>query len=180
MKMEELLYLVVGQAPHNADECWTLRDAAPAFKSERASRRWEAAKELALRLVDDGNSKPQIQGPRDVLAQVDDIRRKPKEHFVCLYLNCRNQILHKELVSLGTVNASLVHPRELFEPAIRFHAVAVILVHNHPSHDPQPSDEDVALTRRLAQAGTLLGIEVLDHLIVCAEGYSSMKDARLL
>lgn len=139
-----------------------------------------ALQELMDRARVPEDSRPCIQGPRDVLAQVDDIRRRHKEHFVGLYLNCRNQVLHKELISLGTVNASLVHPREVFEPAIRLSAVAVILSHNHPTGESQPSDEDVALTRRLAQAGTLLGIDVLDHLVVTKLGYLSMRDARLL
>lgn len=140
-----------------------------------------AAFELARRQFDhDGTTRPTIQGPRDVLAQVQDIRSRKKEHFLALYLNTRNQVLHREFVSIGTVNASLVHPREVFEPALRVGAIAIILAHNHPSGDPQPSDEDVALTRRLAQAGTLLGIDILDHIVVTAEGYLSLRDARLL
>jgi DNA repair protein RadC len=100
---------------------------------------------------------------------------KKKEHFVALLLDNRHRLIRLQSIAVGSLSASVVHPRELFKEAIAASAAAVILAHNHPSGDPEPSDHDVALTKRLVQAGTLLGIEVLDHLIVGAEGTVSLK-----
>ncbi|HOW28703.1 MAG TPA: DNA repair protein RadC [Elusimicrobiota bacterium] len=139
-----------------------------------------AAWELAKRQLDPAGGKPVIQTPEDVCNQVTEIRARKKEHFVVLYLNTRNQLLHREFVSIGTLNASLVHPREVFEPAVRCSAAAVVLVHNHPSGDCAPSEEDRALTRRIQEAGRLLGIDVLDHVIVAENSrYSFEESGRL-
>jgi DNA repair protein RadC len=99
-----------------------------------------------------------------------------KERFYCLLLDTRNRFLHDERVSEGTLTASLVHPREAFRAAVREAASAVIFVHNHPSGDPSPSREDVELTSRLAEAGKILGIRVLDHVIVADDGWYSFSD----
>ncbi|MFH0892478.1 MAG: JAB domain-containing protein [Candidatus Falkowbacteria bacterium] len=88
-----------------------------------------------------------------------------KEHFIAIYLSARNDVVKTELVSLGTLNASIVHPREVFRPAIMSRACAIIVLHNHPSGDVSPSESDLELTKRLKNAGQLLGIEVLDHVI---------------
>lgn len=140
-----------------------------------------ASFELTQRLLDDDASGvPRLESPRDVLAQVQEIRSRKKEIFLVLYLNARNQLLHKEFVSIGTLNSTLVHPREVFAPAISHAAASLILAHNHPSGDCQPSEEDVALTKRLISAGELLGIEVLDHLIITPTAYLSMKEKSLM
>ena len=94
------------------------------------------------------------------------IQEKAKEHFKLVLLNTRNKIIGISTISIGTLNASLVHPREVFKDAIVHSASSIILVHNHPSDDPDPSDDDVTLTQRLAEAGRLMGIEVLDHIII--------------
>jgi DNA repair protein RadC len=104
------------------------------------------------------------------------IGRKPKEHFVVLALNARSIPLGVVTVSIGTLSASLVHPREVFGPAILLNAAAIIVSHNHPSGDVTPSAEDKDATRRLQRAGELLGIPVLDHIIVFSEEFISMKD----
>ncbi len=104
-----------------------------------------------------------------------DIRGNKKEHFVVFYLDTRNQQIKREIISVGTLNASLVHPREVFEPAIRYNAAHVIVAHNHPSGDPEPSQEDFTLTRRLVDAGKILGIALLDHVIMTKEFYFSIK-----
>jgi DNA repair protein RadC len=135
-----------------------------------------AAWELATRHGTSSDGKPVIQTPTDVCDQVTDIRARKKEHFVVLYLNTRNQLLHREFVSIGTLNASLVHPREVFLPAIQHTAAAVVLVHNHPSGDPSPSAEDRELTDRLAEAGKLIGVEVLDHVIVAESRHFSFQE----
>jgi DNA repair protein RadC len=157
------------------------RDLA-ALKGVGASRAaaLQAAWELARRHLDSRDHRPLLQTPRDVCREVAEIRQKKKEHFVVLYLDTRNRLLHKEFVSIGTLNASLVHPREVFEPAIRCSAACLVLVHNHPSGDPAPSEEDRRLTRRLVEAGKLLGLDVLDHVVV-AEGrhYSFQENGEL-
>ena len=103
------------------------------------------------------------------------IGKEKKEHFVMLYLDARNRLTVEE-VSVGTLNASLVHPREVFSQAIRSHAAQVIIAHNHPSGDPEPSPEDVALTRRLDDASKIIGIELIDHVIVTTDSFASMKE----
>jgi DNA repair protein RadC len=100
---------------------------------------------------------------------------KKQEHFVALLLDNRHRLIRLQPVAVGTLSASLVHPREVFKEAIASSAACVILAHNHPSGDPEPSDHDLTLTKRLVQAGKLLGIEVLDHLIVGSRRTLSLK-----
>ena len=130
----------------------------------------------------------EITNPQAVVkairASIDD---KAKEHFKLLMLNTRNRIIGISRVSVGTANASLVHPREVFKTAISHGASSVVLAHNHPSGNPDPSDDDIALTRRLVEAGRLLGIEVLDHIVIGKEnkekglkGFISFKEKGLL
>ena len=118
--------------------------------------------------------------PRDIWEELRDIRDQKKEHFVVFYLDTRNQEIKRDIVSIGTLNYNLVHPREVFEPAVKNLAASVIVAHNHPSGCLEPSDEDLSLTKRLAQAGKLLGIELLDHVIVTREGFMSFKQKGLL
>jgi DNA repair protein RadC len=99
---------------------------------------------------------------------------------MAIYLNARNALISRETISIGSLNASLVHPREVFFPAVRNLAANIILAHNHPSGDVTPSREDVELTRRLVKAGELMGIEVLDHLVVAGRRFVSLKSKGLL
>ena len=139
-----------------------------------------ASFELARRGLNQGMGiAPSITCPGDGAELVSDIKDKKKEYFVALYLNARNQVICREDVSVGSLNASLVHPREVFAPAIGSSAASVILAHNHPSGDPTPSREDIELTRRIVQAGDIMGIEVLDHLVIGSERFLSMKEAHL-
>lgn len=124
--------------------------------------------------------RPKITGPGTVLALVGEIRARRQEHFLVLSLDGANRLIEKRVVFIGTLNASLVHPREVFALAITDRAAAIILVHNHPSGQLEPSREDLAITERLCQAGELLGIEVLDHLIVTAESHVSFNERGLL
>jgi DNA repair protein RadC len=130
-------------------------------------RRFLCAKPAALLL-----------SPEDVWKQLKDIRESKKEHFVVFYLDIRNREIQREIVSVGTLSASLVHPREVFESAIVHHCAQILVAHNHPSGNLEPSEEDFALTKRLVEAGKLLGIEVLDHVIVSKAGYRSFREAR--
>ena len=104
----------------------------------------------------------------------------PCEHFVVLLLSTKNHILAISPVSVGTLNASVVHPREVFQRAILANAASIILAHNHPSGDPTPSPEDIELTRRMVEAGKLLDIGVLDHVVVGEDSFASLKERGLL
>ncbi|MEW6033488.1 MAG: DNA repair protein RadC [Chloroflexota bacterium] len=143
----------------------------------------KAALEVSRRLEGQGEagSGATVKGPDDVVREVRaGLKGKKKEHFLVVLLDTRNHVIAVEHVSKGSLDSSVVHPREVFQPAIAASAASVILVHNHPSGDPQPSEEDVAMTRRLASAGELMGIGVLDHLIVCDSGHLSMKAGGLM
>ncbi|MEI6533365.1 MAG: DNA repair protein RadC [Candidatus Roizmanbacteria bacterium] len=131
-------------------------------------------------LLQKDNSRVLIQQPKDILSHVYEIKEAKKENFVVIYLNARNELIQKEIISVGTLNASLVHPREVFEPAIRCVAGQIILAHNHPSGDPDPSDADIEITQRLTDAGKILGIDVVDHVIVTKEKYFSFKEKGLI
>jgi DNA repair protein RadC len=107
---------------------------------------------------------------------MEELRYLQKEHFVCLFLNTKNQVISQETLSVGTLNASLVHPREVFRAAIKCSSASLICVHNHPSGDPTPSPEDIGLTRRLVEAGELIGISVLDHIVIGDRKFVSLKE----
>ncbi|MFA6108646.1 MAG: DNA repair protein RadC [Candidatus Latescibacterota bacterium] len=140
-----------------------------------------AAFELARRVLDKGASaRPVVSCPADAMPFLTDIRDQRREFFVCLYLNARNQVIHKEVVSIGSLSASIVHPREVFQAAVQGAAASVVLAHNHPSGDVTPSKDDLDLTRRLVQAGEIMGIEILDHLIVGPVDFLSLKERGLL
>ncbi len=122
----------------------------------------------------------QLLTPQDVFNNLKDIRVSKKEHFVVFFLDSRNQEIKREVISIGTINASLVHPREVFEPAVKYLAVQVILAHNHPSGDLTPSEDDLIVNKRLSEAGKIMGIEVLDHIIVTKDSFISFKEKGLL
>ena len=118
-----------------------------------------------------------VRRPKDAADYVmEELRYLRKEHFVVLFLNTKNHIIARETLSVGTLNASLVHPREVFRAAIKCSSASIICAHNHPSGDPAPSPEDISLTKRLAEAGQLVGIEVLDHLVIGDGRFISLKE----
>jgi DNA repair protein RadC len=118
-----------------------------------------------------------LRSPQDVFRHFGArLRRLSHERFVVVLLDGRHRVIGEEMVSQGTLTASLVHPREVFRPALRASAAAVILVHNHPSGDPAPSAEDRVVTERLARAGEILGIRVLDHLVIAERGFVSLRE----
>jgi DNA repair protein RadC len=129
----------------------------------------KAAVELGKRLMlsqykDDFST---INSPQDIInLLMEEMRYLSKEHFKIVLLNVKNKIIAIETISIGSLNTSIVHPREVFKPAIEKSASSVVLVHNHPSGDPTPSKEDVEVTKRLVEAGKILGIKVLDHVII--------------
>jgi DNA repair protein RadC len=107
------------------------------------------------------------------------LKGKKKEYFLVLCLDTRNRLINCKPVSIGSLDTSIVHPREVFKEAVSSCAASVIFAHNHPSGDPEPSKEDVELTKRLAKAGEIIGIDVLDHIIVCDKNYLSLKAKNL-
>ena len=140
-----------------------------------------ASIELGKRLFQDKKvAISQILKPQDVFDSLKEVSLSKKEHFVVFFLDSRNQEVHREIISVGTINASLVHPREVFEPAVRYLSVQVILAHNHPSGELEPSEEDLIVNKRLVDAGKVLGIEVLDHIIVTKDSFISFKEKGLL
>lgn len=138
-----------------------------------------AAFELGKRLIT-GKKTSFIMKPKDVWSELADIRTSKKEHFIVFYLDVKNQIIKKEIISIGILNTSLVHPREVFEPAIKHLAGQMIISHNHPSGDCTPSEEDIELTKRLMKAGEILGIEIIDHVIVSLQKFFSFKEHKLV
>ncbi|MET3290414.1 JAB domain-containing protein [Brevibacillus fluminis] len=138
----------------------------------------QAAFELGRRQM--GNivgKRPVIRLPRDVAdLMMPQMSMLTQEHFVCLFLNTKNQVIGKQTVFVGSLDASIVHPREVFKEAIKRSSASVICLHNHPSGDPTPSREDIAVTKTLVGAGDLVGISVLDHVIIGDGKYISLKE----
>lgn len=130
--------------------------------------------------ADDQTNEVVIKNSQDVASLTYDLRSKKKEHLVCLYLNARNVLLKKEVVSVGLADKTLLHPREIFYPATELNAASVILVHNHPSGDSSPSEKDVEIVEKIAQAGEIMGIPVIDFVIISEKGdysfYEKLKD----
>lgn len=118
-----------------------------------------------------------IRSPEDAAAYLmTDMASLTQEHFVALFLNVKNEILHKETIFIGSLNSSIVHPRELFREAVKRSAASIICAHNHPSGNPTPSPEDIEVTKRLTEAGAVMGIELLDHLIIGDHQFISLKE----
>ncbi|KAB7667334.1 JAB domain-containing protein [Bacillus sp. B1-b2] len=118
-----------------------------------------------------------IKSPDDAANyMMNEMRFLTQEHFVCLYLNTKNQVMHKQVVFIGSLNASIVHPREVFKEAFRRSAASIICLHNHPSGDPTPSREDIEVTKRLLECGKIIGIDMLDHIIIGENKFVSLKE----
>lgn len=129
--------------------------------------------ELGRRMLKDKKSII-LLSPKDVWERMEDIRGSKKEHFVVFYLDSRNQEIKREVISVGTLNESLVHPREVFEVAIKNNAAAIIIAHNHPSGDLEPSQADIEITKKLIHAGKILDIRIVSHVIVIKDKYSEI------
>lgn len=141
-----------------------------------------AAIELGRRVVASASDLPaKISSPQDAAAYLmEKLRFLPKEHFVTLHLDTKHQVVGEEVVSVGSLNASIAHPREIFRTALKRNAAAIVCAHNHPSGDPSPSPEDLAVTERIMAAGQILGIEVLDHIIFGDKRYVSLRERGLI
>jgi len=162
-----------GVANASVEELTQMRGIGPAKAAQI-----KAALELSKRLEVDVDDKPKrvLKSPEDVAAEMRGrLKGKKKEHFWVICLDTRNRLINCKPVSIGSLDTSIVHPREVFKEAVSSSAASVIFVHNHPSGDPEPSKEDIELTKRLVKAGEIVGIDVLDHIIVCDKSYLSLK-----
>jgi DNA repair protein RadC len=146
---------------------------------DRLALRLSAVGELARRLISREKRAPKLylSGPEDVADMfMREMSGLDREHFRAVLLNTKNRVLGVRTISIGSLNASIVHAREVFKAAVSESAQAIVLVHNHPSGLPEPSSEDIAVTERLAEAGRILGIEVLDHIVLGSHGFVSLKE----
>jgi DNA repair protein RadC len=120
------------------------------------------------------SERPIIDSPEKAVEQLSDIRDKKQEYFVCLTLDGANRLIAKRIITIGTLTSSLVHPREVFAEAITDRAASIIVAHNHPSGNTEPSQADHDVTERLQRAGELLGIELIDHVVITSKDYKSI------
>jgi DNA repair protein RadC len=200
LSQAELLALILGGAAHGTRSFWLAdrlvrrhglarlaRLPAAGLRAERGlgevfAARLAAVFELGRRAFacDGDRERPRLQRPRQVFRQVRHLARAKKEHLVGLYLDAQNGLLHQETVSIGSLNTTRTHPREILYPAIAHLALGFILVHNHPSGNPDPSPEDLEFTRAVQRAGELMGIELYDHLIVAGSSFTSLRERGLM
>lgn len=159
------------------EELTRIRGIGPA-KALQLQASIELGRRVARSLLPDTVKITCPQDAADLL--MEELRHLREEHFVCLFLNTKNHVIGRQTLSIGSLSASIVHPREVFRAAIRRSSASILCAHNHPSGDPTPSPEDIALTRRLAEAGELLGIELLDHLVIGDNRYMSLKETGCL
>jgi len=158
----------------------------PSAKSLQTFAHYYFSKNFIDMIIKISENKKEIVKPQDIYQILTDCLRsedkvdQDKEHFWVFHLDCRNKIKLLELVSLGTLNSSLVHPREVFTRAVGERSAQIIIAHNHPSGELNPSDDDIALTKRLIKAGELLGIELIDHIIVSNSSFVSFKAKSLI
>ncbi len=118
-----------------------------------------------------------IRSPEDGADFImEEMRDLKQEHFICLFLNTKNQVLHRQTIFIGSLNASIVHPREVYKEAVKRSAASIICAHNHPSGDPTPSQEDIQVTQRLKECGKMIGIELLDHIVIGDRTFISLKE----
>lgn len=137
-----------------------------------------AAVELGRRVYrQDDRDRYRVRTPKDAASYLMlDLSGLKQEHFVALYLNVKNEIIHAQTIFIGSLNASIVHPRELFREAVKRSAASIIVAHNHPSGNVTPSEEDIEVTNRLVEAGQIIGIEIIDHIIIGDYNFLSLKE----
>lgn len=183
-------YSAIGLAEHMLGEFRGLKGIATAgvedlsrikglgvAKSSQIKAMVELGKRLAATVE---HSRPSIRSPQDAADLImPELRDAPQEHFKGLFLNTKNEVLKIRTITIGSLDASLISPRELFREAISMNSASVIVAHNHPSGDPTPSREDVQVTKRLFEAGEVVGIEVLDHLVIGDGRWVSLKERGL-
>jgi DNA repair protein RadC len=167
---------LIQRSPHslNYDELRAIKGIGPSKASQIL-----ASYELGRRTFKTGEIM-KITKPEDILPLIAEYRLKRQEHFICLSLNGAGEVLGNRVITVGLLNHSLVHPREVFADAITDRAASIICVHNHPSGSLEPSSQDIAITNQLREAGSLIGIQLIDHIIVTKNGHTSMREKGLL
>ena len=141
-----------------------------------AAKKLKAILELSQELLRPDENKIHIKKPQDVYDHLKYMSLFAEENLALICLNTKSKVIYSGIISKGTLNASLVHPREIFSPAIKERAASIIVAHNHPSSDCTPSQEDINITKRLKECGRLIGIELIDHVIIGSNKYFSMKE----
>ncbi len=142
-----------------------------------------AAFEIARRILSQQKtlSNKKITSPQDIAEEfIPILRDEIKEQFIVVCLSTSNKIIRKEIISVGNLNSSIVHPREVFKVAVENNAASIILIHNHPSGNPEPSNEDISITKKLVEAGKMMEIPVFDHIIIAGNNYTSFVDRRII
>lgn len=140
------------------------------------SQQLKAALELSKELLLPSSEDFRITQPEDAYEYAKFLSLQPEENLMIICLNTKNRVIHSEICSKGSVNASIVHPREVFCEAIKTRSASIIICHNHPSGDPEPSSEDISITKRLKECGKIIGIELLDHIILGDGRFVSLKE----
>ena len=193
----ELIEAIIGRGTKNKDVRTLAKEICGLIELHREKIRYDdlatiegigptkasqitACFELSRRYSPTGCMNTHVTKPEDVLPLVAYLKEKRQEHFICITLNGAGEVLGNRTITLGLLNHSLVHPREVFADAITDRAASIICVHNHPSGSLDPSQQDIAITTQLKEAGVLLGIQLIDHIIVTKTGYLSMKERGLL
>jgi DNA repair protein RadC len=171
------IYVLLREQRHEIsyEELENLEGIGPTKASQIA-----ACFELGKRYCANGSPDIRVTTPEDILPLVSFLRDKRQEHFITITLNGAGVVLGNRIITVGLLNHSLVHPREVFADAITDRAASVICVHNHPSGSLEPSQQDIAITTQLREAGSLLGIQLIDHLIITKSGHLSMRERGLL
>jgi DNA repair protein RadC len=154
-------------------EDWMREPGIGAALATRLAATFELGRRVA---ATDHDDRPRITRPKDAWRLTRDLARAKKEHLVGLYLDAQNGLIHRETISIGSLNTTRTHPREILYPAIAHLALGFILVHNHPSGSLDPSEEDVAFTRGVHRAAETIGIELYDHLVVAKGGFTSLRE----
>lgn len=160
-------------AERNWDELTHINGIGPA-KALELQASLELGRRVARSMLPESVALTRPQDAADLL--MEEMRLLKEEHFVVLFLNTKNRVIGRQTLSIGSLNAAIVHPREVYRAAIRRSSASILCAHNHPSGDPTPSSEDLQLTRRLRDAGELVGIELLDHLIIGEQRFVSLKE----
>jgi DNA repair protein RadC len=193
----ELIEAIIGRGVKNKDVREIARDISHILTDKKTEIRYEdlqeiegigptkasqimACFELGRRYFRTDDAPAKILKPEDIIPVVAWLRDRLQEHFVCITLNGAGEVLNSRTITVGLLNHSLVHPREVYADAITDRAASIICVHNHPSGSLEPSSQDIAITRQIQEAGVLLGIQLLDHIIITKKGLSSMKERGLL
>jgi len=193
----ELIEAIIGRGTKNKDVRTLAKEILDLIQKHRQKIRYEdlegnagigpvkasqitACFELSRRYLPTADNGTHVAKPEDILPHVAYLKDKRQEHFVCITLNGAGEVLGNRTITLGLLNHSLVHPREVFVDAISDRAASVICVHNHPSGSLEPSSQDIAITNQLHEAGTIIGIQLIDHIIVSKNGHTSMRERGLL